>query len=130
MRWRPSIRALETATAELGLKFDAVSQHEGSAAQRQRQSIVRRQIIRLMGELAGPLPIKTGSSAEAVGRALPPAPRADRLRQSVGGGQFLRVAQFVQSDATLLRCDCESKWQRAQRQPNGFIEVHIGSVLQ
>jgi len=109
---------------------EAVSQHEGSAAQRQRQSIVWRQVISLMGESAGPLPIKIGRSAETVGRALAPAPGGDRLRQSIGGGQFLRAAQFVQSDATLFRRDRESKRQRAQRQSNGFIEVHIGCILQ
>src|SRR5450755_1133077 len=72
--------------------FEAVREHESPAAQSQRQGIVRRQIISLLGELAGALSIKIGGRAETVCRALPPAPGGDRLWQPVSGGQLLRAA--------------------------------------
>src|SRR5580704_1427407 len=88
--------------------FEAVRQHESAAAQSQREGIVRCEIISLLGQLTGALSIKFWRRAETVGRALPPAPGADRLWQPVSGRQFLRAAQFLKSDAALLRCNRES----------------------
>ena len=107
---QPRIKRQRTFEPPVGF-FEPMQQYESTAAQCQRQGIVRGEIISLLGEPVGVLSIDVGSRAETVGRTLPSTPGCDRLRQSVGGSQLLRATEFFESRAALFRCDCEGKWQ-------------------
>ena len=105
-----------------------MQQYESTAAQRQRQRVVGRELISLFGELVGAVAVGYRGRTETVGRALAETPPGDRLGQSVTRRQLMRPSECLESRVALLRRDGKGKWQSFECRSQGLIEIRVGAI--